>query len=217
MLSLHAVAKIFSGPDGGVVALDDVTLSVEGGEFVAVCGPSGSGKSTLLLVAGALLTPDRGEVCLGDADVYALDGKGRNRLRAEKIGFVFQQFHLLPYLTVLENVLTPSLALKRPGAEERARELIARFGLESRIAHIPAQLSTGEKQRVALARALLNEPSLILADEPTGNLDEKSGAVVLESLGAFAADGGAVLMVTHDQGAAGLAHRSVHMRDGRLA
>jgi ABC-type lipoprotein export system ATPase subunit len=216
MLTLNAVSKSFAGPDGPVCALDGVTLTVEPGEFVVVCGPSGSGKSTLLLVAGALLTPGDGAVHFRGTDVYALGSEERNALRAEQVGFVFQQFHLLPYLTVLENALIPSLAIRRADAEERARSLIAHFGLEHRINHVPAQLSTGEKQRAALARALLNGPALLLADEPTGNLDDESGATVLKYLAEFAQQGGAVLMVTHDHAAAAMAHRTVHMRDGRL-
>ena len=147
---------------------------------------------------------------------YRLPPDKRSRLRAGTIGFVFQQFHLVPYLTVLENVLTPFLAQPGPGAADHARELILRFDLESRINHTPAELSTGERQRTALARAILNRPKLLLADEPTGNLDEQNASNVLRYLAEFAQQGGAVLLVTHDARVASYAHRALHMKNGTL-
>jgi ABC-type lipoprotein export system ATPase subunit len=216
MLRLDALTKVYAAPQRPVHALDDVTLHVAAGEFAAVQGPSGCGKTTLLLVAGGLLRPDSGTAAFDGQDLYALAPEARARFRAARIGFVFQQFHLVPYLSVLDNVLAPLLALPSDGAEERARELIARFGLSDRAAHVPAELSTGERQRVALARALLNRPKAILADEPTGNLDAASAAAVLEHLAAFAKEGGAVLLVTHDREAALYAGRILHMGAGRL-
>jgi ABC-type lipoprotein export system ATPase subunit len=149
-------------------------------------------------------------------DPYSLSPGGRNAFRAGNIGFVFQEFHLIPYLTVLENILAASLASPRPDAGERARELVARFNLQKRMGHTPSQLSTGECQRSAMARALLNEPKLLLADEPTGNLDSDNAETVLKGLREFAEEGGGVLLVTHDREAAAHADRVLHMRDGKL-
>jgi len=216
MLRIIHLSKLYQGPQGTVQALDGVSLAVEPGEFVAIQGPSGSGKTTLLLAAGALLRPTGGRVLLNGQDPYALPTKQRARLRAESIGFVFQQYHLVPYLSVLDNVLTPSLAMPRPEARARAEELVARFGLQERIHHLPAQLSTGERQRVALARALLNRPGLLLADEPTGNLDAGNSEMVLRYLTEFAQEGGAVLLVTHDAGAARHAGRILQLTNGKL-
>ena len=216
MLHLESVTKVYRGPAKEVRALEDCSLDAGDGEFVAVQGPSGCGKTTLLLVAGGLLRPGGGRVTLDGSDPYALSPEDRARWRCECVGFVFQQFHLVPYLTVLDNVLVPSLAKGSADAGERARGLIDHFGLTDRTDHVPAELSTGERQRVALARALLNRPKVILADEPTGNLDGASAERVLGYLGEFAAAGGAVLLVTHDPRAAGYAHRTVRMVGGRL-
>ena len=217
MLELKNVSKTFDGPDGDVAALDDVSLSVASGEIAVVYGPSGCGKTTLLLIAGGLLRPGRGAVVLDGREPYRLGPNQRSALRAEALGFVFQQFHLIPYLSVLENVLAASAARPQPGVLERAHELVRHVGLEERINHVPAQLSTGERQRTALARALLNRPKCILADEPTGNLDEENAAAVLEHLAEFASQGGAVLLVTHDAAAAQHAHHTLHLTRGRLA
>jgi len=216
MLELRQVSKVYPHQDGAVAALQEVSLDVAAGEFVAVRGPSGSGKTTLLLACGALLCPDSGEVRLDGQDPYAVTPNQRALLRARKLGFVFQQFHLVPYLTVRENVLAPSLAAPSGAAAGRAESLLARFGLLERAGHRPADLSTGERQRVALARALLNEPGLILADEPTGNLDEANAGIVLGHLVAFADAGGAVLLVTHSAEAAQWAQRMVHLEGGNL-
>ena len=216
MLEFRAVSKSFPGPDGAVQALKDVSLSVAPGEFVAVQGPSGCGKTTLLLTGGALLKPSRGEVLLEGCNPYSLRPNQRSALRAEKIGFAFQRFHLVAYLSVLDNVLVPSAVRPCAGRLERARELIRHFNMEHRINHMPSQLSTGERQRTALARALLNRPKLLLADEPTGNLDDDNATMVLTYLAEFADEGGAVLLVTHDGHAAGHAHRIVYLKDGNL-
>jgi len=216
LLEARALSKQFASPKGGVQALADVTLSVDAGEFVAVQGPSGSGKTTLLLAAGALLKPDTGRLTLDGVEPYALNPDGRARLRAEKIGFVFQEYHLVPYLTALENVLVASLPKPAADARPAALELIEGLGLKDRAEHVPAALSTGERQRVALARALLNSPRILLADEPTGNLDRENMVIVLGRLAEFAAGDGAVLLVTHDDGVAGRAERTVHLRAGRL-
>jgi ABC-type lipoprotein export system ATPase subunit len=214
MLSVHNLSKFFLTSSGQVQAVADVSLNVAPGEFVAVQGPSGSGKTTLLLCAGGLLRPDGGQVLVEGQDLYQLSAEARARFRAASIGFVFQQFHLVPYLTVMENVLAPSLTAAVPDAADRARELIHRLGLTQRLTHVPAQLSTGERQRTALARALLTRPQLVLADEPTGNLDEASGATVLTHLVQVARDGAAVLLVTHDRRAAAQAHRIIPLAAG---
>jgi len=213
LLELNNLTKVYND---SVRAVDGVTLSVEPGEFVAVRGPSGCGKTTLLLAAGGLLAPDEGEVRVAGEDPYRLSPEQRARFRAERIGFVFQQFHLVPYLNVLKNVLVPSLASSSTTRRQRAEELVTRFGLGDRLHHVPAQLSTGERQRTALARALLNEPKLVLADEPTGNLDADNARAVMDALAEFARGGGAVLLVTHDPLAAEHAVRSVAMKKGRI-
>ena len=217
MLELQDISKSFRGPRGEVLALRDVSLQVGSGELVAIQGPSGGGKTTLLLIAGSLLAPDTGRVAVGGKDPYALSANERSSLRSSAIGFVFQQFYLVPYLSVAGNVLAPSVAPGAEGNADRAGELIRRFGLEDRADHVPAQLSTGEQQRVALARALLNRPSLILADEPTGNLDEANAKTILAHLKRIAGDGAAVLLVTHDPRAVGSADRVLQLRDGSLA
>ncbi len=217
LLQLQELSKAYRGPKGTVQAVAGVSLVVEAGGFVAVQGPSGCGKTTLLLAAGGLLQPSGGSVRVNGEDPYTLSPERRARFRAASIGFVFQQFHLVPYLSVWDNVLTPALALPAPGAGERARDLIARFGLQDRARHVPAELSTGERQRTALARALLNKPKLLLADEPTGNLDPENGKVVLECLLEFANMGGGVLLVTHDSTLAQHAGRTLRLKDGKLA
>jgi len=209
------LSKSFAGPDGQVHAVAGVSLAVEAGEFVAVRGPSGCGKTTLLLAAGALLAPDEGEVRIAGENPYRLSPEQRAGFRAERIGFVFQQFHLVPYLDVLDNILVPALASASADRQQRAEELAARFGLGDRLHHVPSQLSTGERQRTALARALLNEPKLVLADEPTGNLDGDNARAVLAALSEFAHSGGAVLLVTHDPLAAEHAVRTIEMRNGK--
>jgi putative ABC transport system ATP-binding protein len=216
LLQFEALSRSYAGPDGPIAAVDDVSLSVNRGEFVAIQGPSGCGKTTLILSAGTLLQPTSGRLRLAGEDPYALSAEQRARFRAANIGFVFQQFHLIPYLTVLDNVLVPSLASTVPDALDRALDLLAQLGLQPRGQHLAADLSTGERQRTALARALLCHPKLLLADEPTGNLDLENGAVVLQHLATFARNGGTVLLVTHDPRAAQFAHRVLKMVRGRI-
>lgn len=217
LLQLENLGKSYSGPKNSVRAVHEVSLTVGAGEFVAVQGPSGCGKTTLLLASGALLQPSCGRVLLDGRDPYALSPAQRARFRAVNVGFVFQQFHLVPYLDVLDNILAPTLALGTNGnSRARALELAARFGLTDRLRHVPAALSTGERQRVALARALLNRPKLLLADEPTGNLDEKNGQIVLGCLAEFARNGAAVLVVTHALPAGNHAGRVVKMDGGGI-
>ncbi len=216
MIRLENVSKVYDTKDGPVRALDGVSLHIERGEFVAVRGPSGCGKTTMLTLVGGLSTPTSGNVVVAGQDLASLSGAGRARFRAEAIGFVFQLFHLLPYLSVLDNVL---VAAAEPGDErlrKRAGELLERFQLGHRLKHRPGQLSIGERQRVAIARALLNSPPLVLADEPTGNLDPANAAGVLDLLAEFHRDGGTVLLVTHDAEAASYASRSVFLAHGKL-
>lgn len=216
LVDIQDARKTYKGASGQVLAVDGLSLSLDAGDFVAVQGPSGCGKSTLLLLAGGLLAPESGSVQIAGDDPYALSADARSKFRAENIGFVFQQFHLVPYLSVLDNVLAPSIATGAAGSDQRARELIERFGLSHRLEHTPGELSSGERQRTALARALLNEPKVLLADEPTGNLDTENATEVLKHLREFASAGGAVLLVTHDPQAAAAADRVIHLRDGKL-
>ena len=216
MIQLTNVSKVYRTRAGEVRALDDVTLEVPAGQFVAVRGHSGSGKSTLLALVGGLAVPSAGDVRVADRLVSGMSSAERAGFRAEKLGFVFQMFHLLPYVNVLDNVLVGSTLEDRQAARERARELLRQFGLEARLTHRPSQLSAGERQRVAMARALLNEPPLLLADEPTGNLDPESAATLLDHVERFHGAGGTVLLVTHDERAASRAERVVSMTSGRL-
>lgn len=217
LLQIQNLTRTYAGPDGEVRAVDEVSLSLDAGEFVAVRGPSGCGKTTLLLAAGTLLAPTRGQVRIVGQDPYSLSAGQRAALRAAQIGFVFQQFHLVPYLDALDNILAPTLAAGAGnGVRSRALELAERLGLTHRLRHVPASLSTGERQRVALARALLNHPKLLLADEPTGNLDEANGLVVFQCLAEFARNGGAVLLVTHEPRAGEHATRRLEMNRGKL-
>jgi ABC-type lipoprotein export system ATPase subunit len=220
MLEIRDLTKRYPDPAGRssapVTALDGVSLTLGPGEFVAVQGPSGSGKSTLLWAAGGLAAPSGGSVSFEGQDLYRLSPEARSRWRARHVGFVFQQFHLVPYLSVLDNVLAPLLAWPMADGRRRAADLLERFGLAARAGHVPGQLSAGEQQRAALARALLHRPRLLLCDEPTGNLDPQSAAVVLDSLAEFQRGGGAVLLATHHAGAAALAQRIVHLQAGRI-
>ncbi len=188
LLELENVSKTFSCNDHPVRAVEELSLQLDRGQFTAVCGPSGCGKSTLLLICGGLLRPETGTVTLHGHDLLSLSTENRASVRAAHIGFVFQQFHLVPYLNVLDNVSVASLGL-RPGSAEdggsvetRALELIDRFGLRDRIQHLPSELSTGERQRVALARALLNRPKLLLADEPVSNVDPARAEATVDLL-----------------------------------
>ena len=216
LLELQNVSKTYHTAKSDVCALNDLTLSIDAGQFQAVQGPSGCGKTTLLLIAGGLLAPDSGTVLVDGKNPYSLPPNDRAQFRASNIGFVFQQFHLIPYLGVLDNVLAPAIASGRSDAQARAEELIAHFGMQDRLHHVPAQLSTGERQRTALARALLNEPKVLLADEPTGNLDHENAAAVLGYLKEFTTAGGAVLLVTHDDRAVEYAESVTNIDAGKI-
>ena len=223
MLQLNRVKKTYTNKNQQIFALRQVTLQVDKGSFVAICGPSGCGKSTLLFAAGGLLKPDSGIVKIEETNLYMISADQRAQYRAIKIGFVFQQFHLVPYLNVLDNILAASLALKginqqmKVNLRNRALELIEHFGLIDRLLHVPSKLSTGERQRTALARALLNQPRLLLADEPTGNLDDENTEMVCQHLATHADNGGIVLLATHDQRVASYARNIVQMSDGAIS
>ena len=213
-LEIDRLAKSYHRRGAHLTVLRDVSCRIEPGRFVVIHGPSGSGKSTLLLAAGGLLQPDTGAVAVAGHDLYTMSPEQRCRFRGRHVGFVFQRFHLIPYLSVLENVLTPTLAIPAPAARARAERLIEKVGLAPRIEHRPAELSAGECQRVALCRAMLHDPPLVLADEPTGNLDEHHAAVIIDHLREHARGGAAVVLATHDSRITGDA--SLRLHDGRL-
>lgn len=216
------ICRTYTMAHGRVEVLRDAGLDIGAGETAAIVGASGSGKSTLLHILGALDRPEAGRVQIGGDDVYAMDERSRARLRATRIGFVFQGYHLLPEMTIVENVMLPALAVSPLGMPSaamrgRARELLETVGLGHRLEHRPLELSGGEQQRTALARALMNKPALILADEPTGNLDEATGRRVLDSLFAMADDDGVTLVVvTHSGAVAARCSRQLRLEGGML-
>jgi putative ABC transport system ATP-binding protein len=218
MLQLDDVTRVYRRGAREVRALDGVTLAVNDGEFLAVKGPSGSGKSTLLLTVGGMIRPTAGIVRVAGQEVYTLSPAERAAFRARTIGFVFQTFHLVPYLSVLENILLPTLTdVETDDASTRAQDLLEHFGLTHRTDHRPSELSIGERQRVAMARALLNQPRLLLADEPTGNLDPANATQVMDHLAGFHRAGGTVLVVTHEDLAQSYAQRTVCIEAGKVA
>ena len=215
ILRVTGLSKTYPLPGGSLQVLQDVNFTVGQGEFVAITGPSGSGKTTLLALLGALDTPDAGEIWLQDQAVHTLRGVAAADFRRDQVGFVFQLFYLLPNLTALENVMAPLLPNRRKlgfNLKERAQDLLKRVGLADRMGHAPARLSGGEQQRVAIARALINRPKVLLADEPTGNLDPHTGDEVLDVLRELQRSGDQTLiMVTHDPQIAALADRRIHL------
>ncbi len=216
MVVLENVVKTYRARRGDVNALGDINLRIEKGEFVVICGPSGSGKTTLLMTIAAMLRPTGGSVCVEQKDLYTMGIRDRAKFRAENIGFVFQMFHLVPYLNIIENVvLAGGVAEEKRGTVE-ANELIKQLGLAERAFHKPSELSAGEKQRTAVARALFNRPKIILADEPTGNLDPDNAASVLGYLSEFRHSGGTVILATHGTEAEQFADRIIHLRNGQM-
>jgi lipoprotein-releasing system ATP-binding protein len=218
-LVLRAVTRVYRGDAGELPVLLGVDLTLGAGEIVALVAPSGAGKSTLLHVAGLLDRPDGGSVLIDGRDAGALPDAARTAIRRDTIGFVYQLHHLLPEFTALENVVLPRMiaGIGRGAAEHRARLLLTAFGLGARLGHLPGKLSGGEQQRVAIARALANEPKLLLADEPTGNLDVATAEVVFAELLAIVRDHGlAALIATHNPDLAARMDRTVTLRDGRL-
>jgi putative ABC transport system ATP-binding protein len=219
LYSLTDVRRSYRTGAGDVVALADVTLELRAGELVAIEGPSGSGKSTLLQLLGALDQPTSGTLVFDGRDLGELSERERTAVRSKDIGFVFQSFNLIPTLTALENVesaMAP-LGVGRTDRRARAASLLDRVGLSARSAHLPSRLSGGEQQRVALARALANEPRVILADEPTGNLDSATAEEVVDALRGLSDDGVTVVVVTHAEDVASRARRRIRLRDGRVA
>jgi putative ABC transport system ATP-binding protein len=216
-IRLEGVEKVYRTDRIETVALANVNLEVRAGELLAIMGPSGCGKSTLLHLMGLLDVPSRGHVRVGGRDVGRLPDRERARFRNAEIGFVFQTFHLIPELSVLDNVEIPLLYRRCSAAERRrlASSALGRVGLESRVHHYPAQLSGGQQQRVAVARAIVGRPRLLLADEPTGNLDSQMGDEIMALLEGLNAEGATVVMVTHDPRLAERAHRTVRLFDGR--
>jgi putative ABC transport system ATP-binding protein len=220
MIELKQISRLYPAraeANSGVIrALDNFSLTVDAGEWIAIMGPSGSGKSTLVNLIGCLDRPSTGEIWLDGENVAKLSAKQLNRIRAEKIGFVFQQFHLIPYLTALENVLLAQYVHSMTDRQE-ALEALERVGLKGRAQHLPSQLSGGEQQRVSIARALINDPKIVLADEPTGNLDAVNEEIVLRLLRELHQQGRTIVMVTHDPVVARLGDRRIELHHGKIA
>ncbi|MEX1277146.1 MAG: ABC transporter ATP-binding protein [Bacteroidota bacterium] len=218
LIQLENIHKVYNTAKEHVYALQDVSLGIEQGEFVAVMGPSGSGKSSLLSVLGGLSHPTKGKVIVDNIDAYALDVEKRADFRREYLGFVFQSFQLIPYLTIIENVMLPLVVTMFSRAEQgrMAIDILEKLGLRSKALRLPDELSGGEQQRVAIARALVNQPPVILADEPTGNLDSETSEAIMQLLQKLNAEGHTVIMVTHNPENVGYVDRCIHLRDGKL-
>ena len=218
-IEISSITKEFGNADARVRALQNVSLGIERGENVAIYGPSGSGKSTLLNVISGLLHPTSGRVVVDGIDIYGdLGDEGRSRFRCEYVGFVFQAFHLLPYLSAYENAVLPLAHLGIRGRDKRrmAEEVLHRVGLSDRLGHLPSELSGGQQQRVAIARALVNDPYIIVADEPTGNLDRESSEEILNLFRALQEEGRTIITVTHDETNLAHAGRTFEVVDGRI-
>jgi putative ABC transport system ATP-binding protein len=218
MIQMTAIRKVYSTGRMEVAALKGVDLTIGSNEYVSIVGPSGSGKSTLMNLIGCLDTPSSGTYMLSGENVAGLDRNQLAEVRNKRIGFVFQSFNLLPYASALENVALPLLfaGVADKKRNERAKEMLEKVGLGDRMDHKPTELSGGQMQRVAIARALANNPAIILADEPTGNLDSASGHAIADLFGELHAAGQTIVMITHDNGLAKIASRSVHIRDGEI-
>ncbi len=214
MIVLKDIAKTYVAGRREVVVLKGINLQIQNGEFVVFRGPSGSGKTTLLMLIAAMLQPTRGSVEVDGRDLQAMSAREKTDFRARTVGFIFQMFHLIPYLNVAENVTLASGALRQGHGLARANELLLRLGLSEKALQMPSELSTGERQRTAIARALLNRPKILLADEPTGNLDPENAATVFRHLADFQRQGGTVIVATHAHEAADLATRVLSIRNG---
>ncbi len=219
LIEMNSICKSYRNIGFETRVLEDVTLHIKEGDYVSIMGPSGAGKSTLMAIMGCLSQPTSGEYILDGEEVGQLNDRKLSRVRNEKIGFVFQAFHLLPGVTALENVILPLVYAKRPPSniKERARELLAKVGMEHRLHHTPGQLSGGEQQRVTIARSLINDPRIILADEPTGNLDSKNGIEIMKTFDNLIKEGKTIVLITHDLEVAQHAGRIVSIRDGQIA
>lgn len=217
-LSLKDIVKTYGQGESAVNALDSISLSIQMGEFATIMGESGAGKSTLLAVMGAMNTPSKGRYLVDGIDVYALNSEQRADFRREYLGFVFQSFHLIPYLTVIENVMLPITTIRMPRRQKQsaALEALSRVGLAAKARRLPTQISGGEKERVAVARAIVNNPPILLADEPTGNLDSNNSKEIMRLLKNLNHSGTTIIMVTHSAACAGYARRVLFVQDGRL-
>lgn len=216
MVRLEKVCKKYRTRSGEIKALDDVSLHVKEGELVVIRGPSGSGKTTLLLSIGVMLRPTKGHVIVDNNDIYSLNNRERARFRAENIGFVFQMFHLVPYLSIFENVLLSSGIGTKQKRQKEVEILLKRLNLSDRLYHKPSELSAGEKQRTAIARALITQPKIILADEPTGNLDPENSEQIIGYLEEFHQAGGTVIVVTHGKLVDQYTDRIIYLRNGQI-
>ncbi|MCK4627865.1 MAG: ABC transporter ATP-binding protein [Sedimentisphaerales bacterium] len=216
MIILENITKIYSTRRGRVHALDGISLQIDKGNFVVIRGPSGSGKTTLLMIIAGMLRPTGGRTVVEQSDLYEISPKERAKFRADNIGFIFQMFHLVPYLNITENIALAGPAAGKKTDKARLAALLDDFGLAERAFHKPSQLSAGEKQRTAIARALHNQPKIILADEPTGNLDPENAHTVLAHLRDFHRQGGTVIVVTHGSEADRYADCIIHLINGRV-
>ncbi len=218
LIKVKDAKKIYNSGDGEVIALGGVSVTVEEGEFLAMVGPSGSGKSTLLSILGAINPPSSGEVIIDEINVYDLPAEKRADFRSEYLGFVFQAFQLIPYLTAIENVMLPLAVSKRSSAEKRemAKNVLEKVGLGNKCDRLPNQLSGGEQERVAIARAIVNNPPILFADEPTGALDTKTGQEIMDLFKALNSEGQTIIMVTHNLECLEHVSRAIFIRDGLL-
>lgn len=219
LIEMNSICKSYRNFSLETRVLKGLTLHIEEGDYISIIGPSGAGKSTLMAIMGCLAQPTSGEYILDGEEVGKLNDRKLSRVRNEKIGFVFQSFHLLPGVTALENVTLPLVYAKHTprNAKEKARELLSKIGLGHRLHHTPGQLSGGEQQRVTIARSLINDPRIILADEPTGNLDSKNGIETMKTFDSLIKEGKTIVLITHDSEVAQHAGRIISIRDGQIA
>ncbi len=218
LIKIHKLSKTYESGEEDVLALVDLNLNIERGEFISVTGPSGSGKSTLLTILGGLNHPTKGEVVVDEIPIYQLPLEKLADFRREYLGFIFQSFQLIPYLTVIENVMLPLAITEKSNREQviMAEEMLGKMRLKGKGKRLPDQLSGGEQERVAIARALVNSPPILLADEPTGNLDTKTGKEIMELFKSLNGEGQTIVMVTHNPENVAYSSRSIHLRDGKV-